>query len=296
MDPLDELRALALAAVGVGGLRKVRVLDGITVTTVDEPTLPQSAMAEPSFAIVTQGVKSTALNGRAYEQHPGQYLIVSLDLPVTGQALVADRDAPLVVVSMTLSPHEIAPLLLETPVPARRPSLAGLSISDATPDLLDPIIRLLRLLGHPDDLRVLAPACRREILWRMLTGAQGALIRQIGTADGHLTHIARAIRWIRENFASPLSIADLAALSGMSESTFHRHFRAATSMTPIQFRRQIRLQEARVLLATGARTVAEIGYHVGYESPSQFNREYRRTFGTSPGHDVGQVTRISMPQ
>ncbi len=287
MDPLDELRALALAAVGVGGLRKVRILDGITVTTVDEPTLPQSAMAEPSFAIVAQGVKRTILNGTAYEQRPGQYLIVSLDLPVTGQALVAGPDTPLVVVSMTLSPHEIAPLLLETPVPPRRPSLAGLSTSDATPELLDPIIRLLRMLDHPDDLRVLAPACRREILWRLLTGAQGPLIRQIGAADGHLTHIAKAIRWIRENYAAPLAIADLAARSGMSESTFHRHFRAATSMTPIEFRQQIRLRQARILLATATRPVAEIGYQVGYESPSQFNREYRRAFGTSPGRDVG---------
>ncbi|WP_245574099.1 AraC family transcriptional regulator [Amycolatopsis nigrescens] len=291
VDPLNELGALVLAAVGAGGLRKTRVLDGITLTTVDEPTPPESAMTEPSFAIVAQGVKRTTLNGKAYDYHAGQYLIVSLDLPVTGQAVVAEPDAPLVVFSMTLSPRAIAPLLLESAAPPRKPSPIGLTTSDATPELLDPIIRLLRLLPHPDDLRVLAPGYQREILWRLLTGEQGALVRQIGTADGHLTHIASTVRWIRENYASPLSVADLADLAGMSESTFHRHFRAATSMTPIEFRQQIRLQEARVLLAAGTTTVAEAGYLVGYESPSQFNREYRRAFGTTPGS--ARVSAIS---
>jgi transcriptional regulator GlxA family with amidase domain len=165
-----------------------------------------------------------------------------------------------------------------------------LAVSDATPELLDPIVRLLRLLDRPDDLRVLAPGLEREILWRLITGDQGALVRQIGLANGSLTHIARAIRWIREHYNEPLLVADLAALSGMSTSSFHRHFRAATSMTPIQFAKQIRLQEARALLMTQPANVAEIGYLVGYESPSQFSREYRRTFGVPPGRDAVRLT------
>jgi AraC-like DNA-binding protein len=176
---------------------------------------------------------------------------------------------------------------------ARPPAFSGLAVSDATPELLDPVVRLLRLLDRPDDLRVLAPGLEREILWRLVTGDQGALVRQIGLASSSLTHISRAIRWIREHYNEPLLVADLAALSSMSASSFHRHFRAATSMTPIQFAKQIRLQEARALLMTQPAHVAEIGYLVGYESPSQFSREYRKTFGTPPGQDAA---RRGVPQ
>ncbi|MFD2415257.1 AraC family transcriptional regulator [Amycolatopsis pigmentata] len=294
MDALDELRTLVLAATGVQGVRKAEVLDGITLTTVDSPTPPVSAMSEPSFAVVAQGVKRTTLNGKPYDYHAGRYLVVSVDLPVTGQALVASPDAPLVVFSMRLSPAAIAPLLLETAAPPGKLRPVGLAESDAPSELLDPIVRLLRLLGRRDDLRVLAPGLRREILWRLLTGEQGALVRQIGSADGHLAHIARVVRWIRENYAQPLFVPDLADLAGMSEATFRRHFRSATSMTPIEFRQQIRLRQARVLLATGMTSVAEVGYVVGYESPSQFTREYRRTFGSPPGRDAARLTQVTL--
>jgi AraC-like DNA-binding protein len=246
-------------------------------------------MAEPSLAVVGQGVKRTVLNGVPYDYRAGQFLVVSVDLPVTGQALEASKDAPFVVFSMTLTAGAIAPLLLETAGGASTPSFSGLAVSDATPDLLDPIVRLLRTLDRPDDRRVLAPGIEREILWRLVSGEQGALVRQIGLADSNLAHIARTIRWIREHYAEQVLVGDLADLAGMSESTFHRHFRAATSMTPIQFQKQIRLQEARALLVAGPARVAEIGYLVGYESPSQFGREYRRTFGTSPGQDVAML-------
>ena len=289
VNPLDELRTLVLAHTGTEGRRKVRVLDGVTLTAVGETTPPIGAMAEPSFAIVGQGVKRTTLNGTDYDYRAGQYLVVSVDLPVTGQALEASADAPLVVFSMTLKPQSIAPLLLETPAPARRPKLAGLAASTAPPELLDPIVRLLRLLDHPDDLRVLAPGLRREILWRLITGEQGALVRQIGIADGNLAHISRAIRWIRQHYPEPVLVPDLADMAGMSVSAFQRHFRSATSMTPIEFRQQIRLQEARTLLGTRTANVAEVGYLVGYESPSQFSREYHRTFGTSPGRDAARL-------
>lgn len=145
------------------------------------------------------------LNGKPYNYPAGRYLVVSVDLPVTGQVLVAGPDAPLVVFGMRLSPATIAPLLLETAAPPGIPRPVGLTTSDAPSELLDLIVRRLRLLGRPDDLRVLAPGLRREILWRLLTGEQGALVRQIGSADGHLAHIARAIRWIRENHAQPCS-------------------------------------------------------------------------------------------
>lgn len=231
-------------------------------------------------------MKRTTLNGSAYDCGAGEYLVVPVDLPVTGQALRAGADEPLVVFSMRLHPEAIAPLLLETGAPSRAPRPAGLAVAAAPPQLLDPVVRLLRLLDHPDDLGVLAAGLQREILWRLITGDQGALVRRIGLADGNLAHIARAVRWIRAHYDRPMLVADLAAAAGMSESAFRRHFRAATSMTPIEFRREIRLHEARILLGTRTADVAEIGYRVGYESASQFNREYHRTFGISPGRDA----------
>jgi len=293
MDLLDELRLLIVrhagSGLGPGSQRRVKVRDGVSIALVREPTPPAAVMSEPSVAVVGQGVKRTVLNGVPYDYRAGQYLVVSVDLPVIGQALEASRDEPFVVFSMTLEPAVIAPLLLETAEEARPPAFTGLAVSDATPELLDPIVRLLRLLDRPDDLRVLAPGLQREILWRLITGEQGALVRQIGLANSHLAHISRAIRWIREHYSEPVLIADLAELSGMSASTFHRHFRAATSMTPIQFQKQIRLQEARALLMTAPANVAEIGYLVGYESPSQFSREYRKTFGAPPSRDAARL-------
>jgi AraC-like DNA-binding protein len=290
MDLLAELRLLIVRHAGGASQHRATVLDGVSISSVTEPTPPAAAMSEPSLAVVAQGVKRTVLNGVPYDYRTGQYLVVSLDLPVIGQALQASADEPFAVFSMKLKPAAIAPLLLETVQAARPPAFSGLAISDATPELLDPVVRLLRLLEHPDDLRVLAPGLEREILWRLITGDQGALVRQIGLASSSLAHISRAIRWIREHYHEPVLVADLAALSGMSASSFHRHFRAATSMTPIQFAKQIRLQEARALLMTQPANVAEIGYLVGYESPSQFSREYRRTFGVPPGRDAVRLT------
>ncbi|WP_405944873.1 AraC family transcriptional regulator [Streptomyces sp. NBC_01020] len=285
---LGELRTLIVRHAGRGPQLKTEILDGVAITCAYRPTLPVSAMAEPSLAVVGQGVKRTILNGVPHDYRAGQYLVVSVDLPVTGQALEADEDEPFVVFSMTLDPAAIAPLLLETGNTTKPPAFTGLAVSDATPELLDPVVRLLRLLGRPDDLRVLAPGIEREILWRLITGDQGALVRQIGLANSSIAHISRTIRWIRRHYDEPLRIADLADLAGMSPSAFHRHFRSATSMTPIQFQKQIRLREARALLLTGPVDVADIGHRVGYGSPSQFSREYRKAFGAPPGRDAAR--------
>lgn len=283
MDLLEELQTLITRyAVGQRD-HAVHLIDGVRLSRLDGPTEPTAGITEPSVALVASGIKRTVLSGVAYEYRAGQFLVASLDLPVVGQALKASPDEPFTVVSLRLDPVEIAPLLLDTP--ARAPQYAGLVVSDATPELLDPIVRLLRIAERPDDVRVLGPGIRQEILWRLLTGEQGGLVRQIGLADGMLSHISRAIRWIRSHHHEPLLVADLAELAGMSPSTFHRHFRAATSMTPIQFQKQIRLQEARVLLRTQAITAAEVAYQVGYTSPAHFTRTYHQVFGRTPGED-----------
>jgi AraC-like DNA-binding protein len=283
VDLLDELRMLiGRHAAGRCG-NSVHLIDGVQVSRRDEPTELTASIAQPSVAIVASGVKRTMLNGVAYEYGAGQFLVTSLDLPVVGQALKAGPDEPFAVVSLRLDPVEIAPLLVD--LPERPPQYAGLVVSDATPELLDPVVRLLRIVDRADDVRVLAAGIRQEILWRLLTGDQGGLVRQIGLADGMLAHISRAIRWIRRHYREPILVADLAELAGMSPSTFHRHFRAATSMTPIQFQKQIRLQEARVLLRTQAITAADVGYRVGYTSAAHFTRAYHKAFGRTPGED-----------
>jgi len=290
---LGELRALIVGLVRAAPDRRRTVLTDVTVANVDRPTPPVAGMTEPTVVIVAQGVKRTLLNGTPYDYRAGQYLVITLDLPVIGQALHASPEEPFVAFTMRLRPTEIAALLLETSTTAGPSRLSGLTISDAGPDLLDPVVRLLRIADRPDDLRVLGAAYRREILWRLLTGEQGDLVRQVGLANGNLAHVSRAIRWIRDHYREPVLVADLAALSGMSASSFHRHFRSATSMTPIQFQKQIRLQTARTLLLSEPDQVAEIAYRVGYESPSQFNRDYRKTFGTTPGRDPDRLVNAA---
>ncbi|MET8631575.1 AraC family transcriptional regulator [Streptomyces sp. NPDC004680] len=286
MEPLQELRTLILEHVGDNG-RRATIADGVDVAVVDKPTPPVvAAMPGPTLAIVAQGIMRTVLNGEPYEYGAGKYVIASHGLPSTSQVVQADPDEPLAVFIMDLRPQAVASLLLETTDTPASPVQRELAISDATPKLLDPVVRLLRAARYPDDLRVLGPSYQREILWRLLTGDQGALARQIAQADNGLAHITRAIGWIREHYHEPLSIAALARLCGMSPSSFHRHFRAATSATPLQFQKTIRLQTARTLLWTRSGSVADIAHRVGYESTSQFNREYRKKFGTSPGRDT----------
>jgi AraC-like DNA-binding protein len=287
MDPVARLRTLILRHTGTGPDVIRTIMDGVTVARANRPTPPTATMLEPSVAIMAQGAKRVVLNGVPYDYRAGQFLVVSLDLPAVGQAFRATPDDPFLVVSLALRPADIAALLLEPPG-GKPPAVAGLAISDATPELLDPVTRLLQVADRPDDRRVLAPGYRREILWRLITGEQGALVRQIGLANGNLAHVSRAIRWLREHYREPVRVAELAQLSGMSASSFHRYFRSVTSMTPIQFQKQIRLQAARTLLTTRPDSVAEIAYVVGYESPSQFSRDYRRTFGTSPGRETGR--------
>jgi transcriptional regulator GlxA family with amidase domain len=148
---------------------------------------------------------------------------------------------------------------------------------------------MVRLLDHPADAQVLAPLITQEMLWRLLTGPLGSTVRQIGLADSDLSHISLAIAWIRDNYAEPMRIDDLARLSGMSASAFHRHFRAVTAMSPLQFQKRIRLQHARSLLVANPGDIAGVGHRVGYDSPSQFTREYRRLFGAPPGKDADRV-------
>jgi AraC-like DNA-binding protein len=267
-------------------------LPGVSVVCSRATTEPLGSMAEPTLAVVAQGVKETTLNGRTFTYGPGQFLVVSVDLPVIGHLVQASADEPFLAFVLELRPARIAALLLETASAATTrpgaadPTPAGIAVSDASLALLDATARLLALLDTPDDAATLATGVEREVLWRLLTGPQGATVRQIGLADSRLAHVARAIRWICVHYDETLRVEELAALATMSVSSFHRHFRAVTSMTPIQYQKQIRLREARARLLAQPRDITGIGYAVGYDSPSQFSREYRRMFGAPPSDDA----------
>jgi AraC-like DNA-binding protein len=276
-------------------------LPGISLLRATATTEPLGEMAEPAVAVIAQGVKETALNGQVFRHGPGQFAIIPVDLPVTGHITQASPSAPLLAFVLSLRQETIVALLAEMSQKARaapRPPAAvpaGIAVSDASPALLDAVTRLLALMDEPEAADVLAPGVEREILWRLLTGPQAATVRQAGLADSHLAHLARAITWIRGHYDQTLRIEDLAGMAAMSVTSFHRHFRALTSMTPIQFQKQIRLNEARNRLLADPGDIAGAGYAVGYGSPSQFSREYRRMFGVSPSHHApalrGEVSR-----
>ncbi|MFD4791247.1 AraC family transcriptional regulator N-terminal domain-containing protein [Streptomyces sp. NPDC058459] len=263
-------------------------LPGLSVLRTTRTTQPTGDVLEPAFALIAGGVKHTALNGEVYRYGTGEYLVATVDLPVVGSIVAADEDEPFMAVALALNPGRIASLLLDTGGPggpsgasgAYSPSAVG--VGPVSPLLLDALARLLALLDHPADIAALGAGIEREILWRLLGGPQGATIRQIGLADSRHAHLTRAIRWVREHYDQPLRVADLAAIAAMSPSSFHRHFLALTSMTPLEYQKQLRLNEARMRLLTGRHDVASVGFSVGYSSPSQFSREYRRMFGTSP--------------
>jgi AraC-like DNA-binding protein len=292
---LDEIGRLVEAHAGPA---LETAVDGLLVSRVETASAPDHTLTEPLMVVMAQGGKRYLLGDQVHEHRAGQHLVVTADLPLTGHFIDVSPQAPSLAMGLVLRPAAIAPLLLEAPAQRwSRTTIArpALAIGEPGPDLLDAVVRILRLLDHLADAPVLAPLIEREILWRLLTGPHRAMIRQIGLADSSLSHISRAIRWIRDNYAEPVRIEDLARLAAMSTSAFHRHFRAVTAMSPLQFQKRIRLQEARTLLVARPDDVAAVGHLVGYDSPSQFNREYRRLFGAPPGRDAARLRATTDP-
>ncbi|GAA1281623.1 AraC family transcriptional regulator [Planotetraspora silvatica] len=287
---LDELNELITRHARSDG---TTAIDGVLISKVEQPTPPSPSMSGSVLALITQGAKRIALGDRVYDYGAGQYLIASVDLPITGHFTEAGPERPAMGFGLTLHPAAVAELLLQA-APGDLPPAGGnapssMAVSDAPAELVDAVIRLLRLLDRPRDITVLAPLIKREILWRLITGEQGAIVRQLGLADSSLTHIARAVQWIRDHYTQSFRVEDVAQLAGMSVSAFYRNFQAVTAMSPIQFQKQIRLQEARLLLATHPNDVTGVGIRVGYDSPSQFSREYRRQFGVPPSQDATRL-------
>ena len=281
MDQLDELRAI-VARQGREGPTETCV-PGLTLYIESDPGVTTYVVYQPLLALILGGVKRTVLGGHVFQISAGDCVVVPVDLPASGQVL----EQPYSAVTLALDMNVLADLIIESVLPQPRIP-TGLAINRAGPDLLDPMLRLVRLLECPEDLRVLAPMIEREVFWRLLQGPSGPVVRQIATADSRLSQVNRAITWLRTNYAEPVRIERLAELAGMSPASFHRHFKAVTAMSPLQYQKLIRLQTARARLVAQPGDVAGVGFSVGYESSTHFSREYARQFGAPPGRDAAR--------
>jgi len=253
-----------------------------------QPTAASCNVCRPILSFVAQGAKRVTLGDEARDYEYDHYLLVSFDLPIISEIRRATPEEPFLSLSLDLDLGTIADLMAHTDVRPSRdvPTERGLAVGRVTPELGDSLLRLVRLLQAPHEIPVLAPLIEREILYRLLVGEHGARLRHLVSVDSQSRHIARAIAWLRENYMQPLRIGVLAEIAAMSVSTFHLHFKAITAMSPLQYQKQLRLQEARRLMLAGAIDAASAGHQVGYESASQFSREYGRLFGAPPRRDL----------
>jgi AraC-like DNA-binding protein len=271
----------------------VTAVPGLTLYRHTEPTEPLSCLYEPSICFVAQGVKSVTLGDATYVYDAKNYLLSSLHLPGLVQIVEATQEKPYLGLVLKLDLREISQLILDSrlPPPRSQCSSRGMATGKVSFALIGAIQRLLDLLADEQDIPILAPVIRREIFYRLLVGDQGERLRQIAAAGSQPHQIAQAIDWLKGNFKQALSIDDLAAQVRMSTSTFHHHFRAMTALSPLQFQKQLRLQEARRLMLEERVDAATAAFQVGYESPSQFSREYGRQFGAPPMRDVTNFRR-----
>lgn len=252
-------------------------------------------MYEPSLCMVAQGAKRVQLGDDTYVYDAHHYLITSVHLPTVVQVTEASPEKPYLGLRLTFDMREVAQLMADSnlPPPRTQQSSRGMATGEVTLALVSAMQRLVDLLADERDIPILAPVIQREIVYRLLTGDQGARLRQISAAGSQSQQIARAIEWLKGNFDQPLKIDDLAQRALMSTSTFHHHFRSMTALSPLQYQKQLRLQEARRLMLAERLDAATAAFQVGYESPSQFSREYSRLFGAPPLKDVTKLRQTA---
>ncbi len=264
-------------------------IERLTLARSSTITMPMPNVYRPLLCLVAQGRKDVTLGDRVFRYGPGRYGVVTHDLPVTGQVVEATPDKPYLCLYLDFDAVMLGQLALRVPPPQSPAQPIGKTVSDAGEELLDAVLRLLRLLDDPAALPVLGPLAEQEIVYRLLTGPDGASMRRITSSKGRMARVGRAIAWIGQHARDRLSIDRLAAEVGMSPSSLHEHFRAVTAMTPLQFQKQLRLQDARSLMLVEGIDITTAALRVGYESPSQFSREYRRHFGAPPARDIARL-------
>jgi AraC-like DNA-binding protein len=290
---LEELRK-GIARWTEDGERKTTAIPGLSLFRRHEQTDPIGGMYEPSICLVAQGAKRVILGEDSFVYDARHYLITSVHLPTIVQIIDASREKPYLGLMLKLDLREISQMMVDSNLPAPRTQQAsrGMATGEVTPPLLNAFQRLVDLLEDVEAIPILAPTIQREIMYRLLVGDQGTRIRQIASVGSQSWQIAHAIDWLKNNFAQPLRVETLATKAGMSASTFHSHFRSMTALSPLQYQKQLRLQEARRLMLTNHFDAATAAFNVGYESPSQFSREYSRLFGSPPLRDIAGLRQM----
>ncbi|HEX7644429.1 MAG TPA: AraC family transcriptional regulator [Burkholderiaceae bacterium] len=262
-------------------------IPGLFIHRIRHATAPRHGIQVPSFAVIAQGEKRLWFGGEEFRYDPMHYLVTSVDLPVLAEVITASPVRPYLGMRLDLDLAMLGELMLDDslPPPLSLVESRGLYVNRLFPSLQDVALRLLRLLETPRDIPILAPMVKREIFYRLLMNGQGTRLRQLALKDSHTHRIARAISTLRQHYVEPLRVQDLAGGVHMSVSSFHQHFKSITAMSPLQYQKNLRLQEARRLILVGDIDVAQAAHKVGYESASQFSREYGRLFGASPLKD-----------
>ncbi len=285
--PRRELSTILAQFARTNGLHTTDI-PGLTLFRQNCRSSPACGIYQPSLILVAQGAKRALLADEVYNYDQMHYLITSVDLPILSHVTRATPEVPYLCVTLRIEPRFLAELIAQMDVrgPSAIPTSRGIAASRITAPLLDAMLRLVRLLQSPEDIPVLAPLLEREILYRLLNSEQGTRLRHIAIRGSQSHQVARAIDWLKQNLARPLQVADLAQTVSMSTSSLHHHFKSMTAMSPLQYQKQLRLQEARRLMLMEQLDAASAGHMVGYESPSQFSREYSRLYGAPPRRDV----------
>ncbi|WP_273978891.1 AraC family transcriptional regulator [Vibrio parahaemolyticus] len=263
-------------------------ISGLRFSRWTTPTPPTSYTHNPSICLIAQGRKRVLLGEESFIYDANHFLISSVDLPIIANIIEASEEQPYLGLIMELDLTEISQLIVDSELAFTQSKEAqkGIAVGELSESLLDAFVRLAELLDEGQNIKILAPIIKREIFYRLLMSEQGTRLHQILTAGSHSHQIAKAIDWLKNNFVKPLSVGDLASYTGMSKSSFYTHFRSMTSMTPLQFQKKLRLSEARRLMLTENLDAMAATFKVGYESPSQFSREYSRLFGAPPSKDI----------
>jgi AraC-like DNA-binding protein len=299
-DRARELRAELARRIALfigSGENRATDISGLTLHRRIAPTAPCSATYEPSVTVIAQGQKRVDLGGRTFIYDHSRYLLTAVDLPVISRVIKATEEMPCLALSLRLQMPVVRELLSreEIQVPGMPPDSPAMATGETTVEFLDACCRLMDLLENPKDIPFLSGLIEREIIYRILRGPEGARLRAIATLGDQSHRTAKAIAWISANYAKPLRVEDLAEMAGMGVSTLHHHFRALTAVSPVQYQKQLRLQAARGRMLMDGLDAASAAFEVGYESASQFSREYSRFFGQPPMRDIRSLRSPDAP-
>lgn len=288
----------SIARLTENGELRPSAIQGLSLFRRTEPSEPLTGMYEPSVCLIAQGAKQVQLGDDMYIYDASHYLFAGLHLPVVAQVIEASNEKPYLGLKLTFDYRDISQLMADSqlPPPRNQKTDRGMATGKLTVPLVNAFQRLVDLLDEEQDIPILAPVIQREIFYRLLVGDQGGRLRQLAAMGTQSQQVARAISWLKENFSQPLRVDNLAEMANMGTSTFHHHFRSMTALSPIQYQKQLRLQEARNLMLSDRLDAATAAFQVGYESPSQFSREYSRQFGAPPLRDISNLRQRVMSQ